>query len=61
MFDELDDILNIDMESFGFEFDAEDEEKEVDEDDFEPELPAEPKSMFGDIYQLGNHRLIIGY
>lgn len=47
--EELDDILKI-----------EDEEKEVEEDDFEVELPEEPKAKLGDIYQLGNHRLMCG-
>lgn len=35
-------------------------EKEVVEDDFEPEIPDEPKSKIGDIYQLGEHRLMCG-
>ena len=30
------------------------------EDDYDPVLPAEPKSRLGDIYQLGNHRLMCG-
>ena len=47
--DELDDILGID-----------EEEKEVEEDDFEIEVPEEPKAKLGDIYQLGNHRLMCG-
>ena len=58
--DELDDILNIDMESFGFDFEIEEEEPEVQEDDYEAELPEEPKAKYGDIYQLGNHRLMCG-
>lgn len=58
--DELDDILNIDMESFGFDFEIEEEEQEVQEDDYEAELPKEPKAKYGDIYQLGNHRLMCG-
>ncbi|MBR5223824.1 MAG: ParB N-terminal domain-containing protein [Clostridia bacterium] len=33
---------------------------EVQEDDFEPELPEEPKARLGDIYQLGEHRLMCG-
>lgn len=37
-----------------------DENKEVEEDDFVGELPEEPKSKLGDIYQLGNHRLMCG-
>ena len=36
------------------------EEQEILEDDFEIELPDEPKAKLGDIYQLGNHRLMCG-
>ena len=36
------------------------ENKEVKEDDFDGELPEEPKAKLGDIYQLGNHRLMCG-
>jgi site-specific DNA-methyltransferase (adenine-specific) len=57
---ELDDILDIDMESLGFEFEEETEPTEVEEDDFEAELPVEPKAKLGDIYQLGRHRLMCG-
>lgn len=37
----------------------EDENNEIIEDE-EPEPPEEPKSKLGDIYQLGEHRLICG-
>ncbi|OPZ40776.1 MAG: Modification methylase MboII [Bacteroidetes bacterium ADurb.BinA104] len=37
-----------------------DEPAEVVEDDYNEEPPAEPKSKLGDIWQLGNHRLICG-
>lgn len=58
--EELDDILNIDMSDFGFDLDLEDEEeKEIIEDEV-PEVPEEPKAKLGDIYQLGNHRLMCG-
>lgn len=57
---ELDDILNIDMDIFGFESVLDDDEPEVIEDDFVEELPTEPKSKLGEIYQLGNHRLMCG-
>lgn len=57
---ELDDILDIDMTAFGFEFDIEEDEPEVHEDDYEVEVPEEPKAKRGDIYQLGNHRLMCG-
>lgn len=55
---ELDNIFDIDMTDFGFEF--EEEEPEVTEDDYEVEIPEEPKAKPGDIYQLGNHRLMCG-
>lgn len=60
LFDELDGIFDIDMESLGFDFTVEEEETEIDEDDFDSELPEEPKAKPGDIYQLGNHRLMCG-
>ena len=47
--DELDDIL-----------DTNKEETEIIEDDYEVEVPEEPKAKLGDIYQLGNHRLMCG-
>lgn len=56
---ELDGIFDIDMSDFGFNLDFE-EEKEIIEDDFDCELPEEPKAKLGDIYQLGNHRLMCG-
>lgn len=57
---ELDGILDIDMCDFGFEALEDEEEVEVVEDDFEAELPEEPKAKLGDIYQLGRHRLMCG-
>ena len=46
--DELDDILG-----------NNEEETEIVEDEV-PEVPEEPKAKLGDIYQLGNHRLMCG-
>ena len=57
---ELDDILNIDMSDFGFDLDLEDEEEQEIIEDEVPEVPEEPKAKLGDIYQLGNHRLMCG-
>lgn len=59
---ELDEIA-LDMSEFGFD-DIEldnplDEENEIVEDEI-PEVPEEPKSKYGDIYQLGDHRLMCG-
>jgi site-specific DNA-methyltransferase (adenine-specific) len=58
---ELDNIGEIDMSEFGFSLDGIGEEpQEVQEDDFYEEPPEEPTSKLGDIYQLGNHRLMCG-
>ncbi len=54
----LAEIKTIDMELYGFEL----EKEPIDtvEDDFEGELPEEPKSKYGDIYQCGDHRVMCG-
>lgn len=57
--DELDGIFDIDMELFGFDF-LEEEEPEAVEDEYEVTVPEEPRAKLGDIYQLGNHRLMCG-
>lgn len=41
-------------------YDFEENSKESIEDDYEENLPLEAKSKYGDIYQLGNHRLMCG-
>ena len=57
---ELDDI-ELDMSEFGFlDMDLEEENKEVVEDDYEVEPIKEPKAKYGQIYQLGRHRLMCG-
>jgi site-specific DNA-methyltransferase (adenine-specific) len=57
---ELDDLIDFDMTGFGFDEAVEDEPVEVVEDDFEAELTEEPYVKLGDLYQLGNHRLLCG-
>ena len=60
---ELKSIESIDMEFFGFDMDFDidtDFDVEATEDDFEAEVPEEPKARLGDIYQLGRHRLMCG-
>lgn len=59
--------LDFDLDLIGFNIDELDdilgkneEEPEIEEDDFEVEVPEEPKAKLGDIYQLGNHRLMCG-
>ena len=56
---ELELIDGIDMTEFGFELDIA-EEQEVVEDEFDEELPEEPQTKLGDVYQLGRHRLMCG-
>ena len=58
--EELGNFETIDMSDFGFDIDLGlDEEQEIIEDEV-PEVPEEPKAKLGDIYQLGNHRLMCG-
>lgn len=58
--EELGDIFDIDMSDFGFDIEGEQSSEEAEEDNFEVKLPEEPKAKNGDIYQLGNHRLMCG-
>jgi site-specific DNA-methyltransferase (adenine-specific) len=58
--DELDDLFDFDMTVFGFEDEEDEEPIETVEDEYEAELPAEPKAKLGDIWQLGRHRLMCG-
>ncbi|MDR2074459.1 MAG: site-specific DNA-methyltransferase [Oscillospiraceae bacterium] len=56
--------LNFDIEltgfsDFNFNLDS-GEKEEITDDDFEEELPEEPKSKLGVIYGLGRHRLMCG-
>lgn len=58
--------LDFDLDLTGFEdFEIEallsvDEEREAEEDDYEIELPQEPKAKVGDLYKLGKHYLMCG-
>lgn len=59
---EMEDLSDIDMSDFGFDnldF-SESESTEIVEDDYNEELPTEPKAKLGDLYQLGRHRLMCG-
>lgn len=55
---ELGDILDIDMSEFGFEITLDEEPKEIVEDEAPEEV--ETRCKLGDLWQLGNHRLICG-
>lgn len=60
--EELNDILDLDMSVFGFDVDLAAAFEEIDKelDNFDNTLPEDPKSKFGQIYQLGRHRLMCG-
>lgn len=60
--EELQGLANdFDMEDFGFkELETLDEPSEIAEDDFDDAPPEEPKAKRGDLYQLGEHRLLCG-
>lgn len=49
--------IDMDMSQFGFDLD-EDEPQDVVEDDYTEDV--EPRSKLGDVWQLGDHRLICG-
>ena len=56
---ELEEML-FDMTEFGFDDIGELNEEEVEEDNFEIVEPNQPKSKYGQVYKLGNHRLMCG-
>jgi site-specific DNA-methyltransferase (adenine-specific) len=54
-------LPGLDLSDFDFDWGLRDElDDSVVEDDYEPVLPAEPKSKLGDVYQIGDHRLMCG-
>ena len=59
---ELDQLLELDfdIDLTGFEMPTIEDEEEVQDDEFDGELPEEPTAKPGDIYQLGRHRLMCG-
>lgn len=61
-FDALAEGWNIDdLEEWGVDLDLNKfEELKAEEDNFEVELPEEPKTVLGDLYEIGEHRLLCG-
>lgn len=53
------DSLDIDMSDFGFVQDEVDTAEAV-EDNYEPDIPTEPMTKKGQIWRLGDHRLMVG-
>ena len=56
---ELNDLSDFDAEFYDFEITLDDDDDEVVEDEA-PEPPEEPTTKLGDMWQLGEHRLICG-
>ena len=57
------DEMDFDISLTGFdadEFDFNQEDVDFEEDSYEVEVPVNPKSKRGQIYQLGDHRLMVG-
>lgn len=59
---ELQAIENINMKDYDFELDISDEMviEDIEEDNFNPEVPEEATAKRGQVYQLGEHRLMCG-
>ena len=60
-----DELADLDMDEFDLDWGIDEAlgiEKEVEEDNFDVDeaIPDEPKAKLGDIYQLGEHRLMCG-
>lgn len=55
--DELANLPGIDAEFFGID---RKESLEIEEDDYEVEVPEDPMSKVGDVYILGDHVLVVG-
>ena len=56
-----DELPGLDLSAFDFDWGLRDEiDTSVVEDNYDPVLPVEPKSKLGDVYQLGDHRLMCG-
>ena len=59
---ELADIKLINMEDYDFDLDINDDMviEDIEEDNFNPEVPEEATAKRGQVYQLGEHRLMCG-
>lgn len=56
-----DELPGLDLSAFDFDWGLRDElDTSVVEDNYDPVLPAEPNSKLGDVYQLGDNRLMCG-
>lgn len=58
--EELQDICDIDMSEFGFDASFVEEEQEAHEDEYDFKDTVEHRANYGDVFQLGEHRLMCG-
>lgn len=58
LIEELEAVGDIPMETLGFQ--QREIPVEVQEDEYEPEIPVDPMSKVGDVYILGDHVLVVG-
>lgn len=60
--EELQAIETINMKDYDFDLDINDDMviEDIEEDNFSPEVPEEAKAKRGQVYQLGEHRLMCG-
>lgn len=53
-------LQTLDFDGIDIDWGLPEEEKDIEEDNYEPIEVEEPKAKYGDVYQLGNHRLMCG-
>jgi site-specific DNA-methyltransferase (adenine-specific) len=60
MIEVISEEYDIDIEEVGVEVEEVDEVLEANEDDFDATPPTEPITVLGDLYEIGDHRLLCG-
>ena len=58
--EELAQISAIDMEAFGFDLTEPEDPEDIEEDDYDPEEPVKARAKTGDVFLLGDHKLVCG-
>ena len=58
--EELANIAEIDMTAFGFDLSDINDGMEAEDDEYEVNIPEEPRSQAGQVWVLGNHKLMCG-
>ncbi len=58
--DEFSEMMSREITEIDFDLDNDKDYSEIEEDNFDEELPEKPKTKTGDLYELGIHRLLCG-